>query len=88
MKLALDTKTKHRILAFAAVFALVFVFTPYVMAENGAPAMWEDGAKHPRGPMGPHAIQVEGFTGTIQIPVEMTPETHDSLKSQVKVSLS
>ena len=88
MKLAMNTKTKYMIPAFAAVFALVFVFTPYVMAENGAPTMWEDGTKHPRGPIGPHAIQVEGFTGTIQIPVEMTPETHDSLKSQVKVSLS
>jgi hypothetical protein len=88
MKLAMSTKIKYMIPAFAAVFALVFVFTPYVMAENGVSAMWGDGAKHPRGHMGPHVIQVEGFTGTIQIPVEMTRETHDSLKSQVKVSLS
>ena len=91
MKLAMNTKTKYMIPAFAAVFALVFTFAPYVMADGGAPAMWGDSTKHSmehKGPMGPHAITIEGFTGTIQIPKEMTMETHDSLKSQVKVSLS
>ena len=31
----MNTKTKYMIPAFAAVFALVFVFTPYVMAGAG-----------------------------------------------------
>jgi len=86
----MNTKTKYMIPAFAAIFALVFAFAPNVMAEGADHANWGDVAKHPmdrKGPMGPHAITVEGFTGTIQLPEEMTPETHDSIKSQVTVSL-
>lgn len=75
--------------AFVAIFALI-VFAPSILADKGEYAKWEDG-KHPmeqKGPMGFHAIQVKGFNGTIQIPKEMTMETHDLLKSQITVSLS
>ena len=86
----MNTKTKYMIPAFVAVFAIMFVVaTPYVMAENGDNANWE-GKKHhmgPKGPMGPHAILVEDFTGSIMLPDKMSPDTHDSLKSQVTVSL-
>jgi hypothetical protein len=83
----MNTKTKYMIPVFAAVFALVFAFAPLVMADGGAP--WGDGAKHhgPKGHMENHAIQIDGFAGAIKIPDEMTPETHDSLKSQVDVTL-
>lgn len=92
----MNTKTKYMIPAFAAIFALAFVLaTPYSMADPGEDRPWKDGANWegkphhmgPKGPMGPHAILVEGFTGTIQLPEEITPETHDSLKNQVTVSL-
>jgi hypothetical protein len=84
MKLLMNTKTKYMIPVFAAVFALMFVIaTPYVMAEGADHAKWvgEDQNR------GHHVILVEGFTGTIQIPEEMTKETHDELKNQITVSL-
>ena len=87
----MNFKTKYTIPVFAAVFALMFaVATPYVMAESGDHANWEGKTHHmgPRGPMGPHAILVEDFTGSIQIPEEMNPDTHDSIKSQITVTLS
>jgi hypothetical protein len=85
VKLAMNIKTKYMIPAFAAVFALMFVIaTPYVMAEGAGHAKWASENHQNRGH---HAILVEGFTGTIQLPEEMTPETHDSLKNQVTVSL-
>jgi len=81
----MNTKTKYMIPAFAAVFALMFVVaTPYVMADSADKAKWT-GVKDMK--RGHHAILVEGFTGTIQIPEEMTKETHDALKSQITVSL-
>ena len=82
----MNTKTKYMIPAFAAVFALVFAFAPYVMADNGAPAMWVNGAKH-MGPMGDHAVTVDGFIGKISIPETVDHTTIDSLKSQVSVTL-
>ena len=83
----MNTKTKYMIPVFAAVFALVFAFaTPYVMADGADHAKWGEG-KHHMGPMG-YPIQIDGFSGAIKMPTEMTKETHDSLKSQVKVSLS
>jgi len=85
MELSMKTKTKYMIPAFAAVFALMFVVaTPYVMADGTDKAKWA-GVKDMK--RGHHAILVEGFTGTIQIPEEMTKETHDALKSQITVSL-
>ena len=87
----MNTKTKYMIPAFAAVFALMFAFaTPYVLAEDGDKANWEGKIHHmgPEGPMGPHAILVEDFTGSVVLPEEMSPDTHESIKSQVTVSLS
>jgi len=81
----MNTKTKYMIPAFAAVFALMFVVaTPYVMAEGVDHAKWVGEKDQKRGH---HAILVEGFTGTIQIPEEMTKETHGELKNQITVSL-
>jgi len=82
----MNTKTKYMIPAFAAVFALVFAFAPSVMADNGAPAMWGNGAKH-MGSMGGHAVTVDGFIGKIAIPETVDSTTIDSLKSQVSVTL-
>ena len=87
VKLAMNTKVKYEILAFAAVFALVFAVAPYVMADSGAPAMWGDGAKHSMEPKGGHAVVVNGFIGTIPIPDTLDKTTHDYLKSQVSVTL-
>jgi hypothetical protein len=89
VKQAMNTKVKYMIPAFAAVFALVFAFAPHVMADNGAPAMWGNGAKHMGhdGPMGGHAVIVDGFVGKIAIPQTLDKTTHDSLKSQVSVTL-
>ena len=87
----MNKTTKYEILAFAAVSALVFTLLPYVMADEGTPAMWGDGAKHPmghNGHMGDRAITVDGFVGSIQIPETVDNTTHDTLKSQVTVSLS
>ena len=85
VKLTMNTKTKYMIPVFAAIFALMFVVaTPYVMAEDGDGVKWA-GEHHQK--KGHHTILVEGFTGTIQLPEVMTPETHDTLKSQVTVSL-
>ncbi|WP_179372314.1 hypothetical protein [Nitrosopumilus ureiphilus] len=90
----MNGKTKYMIPAFAAVFALMFAFTPFVMAEedgeytNEKHAKW-GGEKHfKKGNHGKKAILVEGFTGSIQVPEEMTRETHSELKDQVTVSLS
>jgi len=86
----MNTKVKYIIPAFVAVFALVFAFAPYVMADMGAPVMWGNSAKHMGhdGPMRGHAVTVDGFVGTIPIPETMTKDLHDSLKSQVSVTLS
>lgn len=85
MKLLMNTKTKYMIPVFAAIFALMFVIaTPYVMAEGADHAKWTGENDQKRGH---HVILVEGFTGTIQIPEEMTKETHEELKNQVTVSL-
>lgn len=81
----MNTKTKYMIPVFAAVFALMFVVaTPYVMAEGADHAKWTGEKDQKRGH---HIILVEGFTGTIQIPEEMTKETHGELKNQITVSL-
>ncbi len=85
MKLSMNTKTKYMIPAFTAVFAIMFVVaTPYVMADGADHAKWA-GEKDQK--QGHRAILVEGFTGTIQIPEEMTKETHGELKNQITVSL-
>ena len=95
--LSMNSKTKYMIPAFAAMFALVFALvTPYSMADQGAEdrqwkdgVNWEEKGHHmgPKDPMRPHAILVEDFTGSVVLPEEMSPETHESLKSQVTVSL-
>lgn len=86
---------------FAAVFAMIFVFSsPYVMADD-ANGTWDGkhfkgtneqwgGDRHmgPKGPMGPHAITIDGFTGSVAIPKDITKDTRDSLKDQVTVTLS
>jgi len=89
VKQAMNTKVKYMIPAFAVVFALVFALSPYVMADNGASAMWGNGAKHMErdGPIGSHAVKVDGFVGSIPIPETLDKTTHDSLKSQVSVTL-
>lgn len=88
MKKPMNTKTKFMIPAFAAVVALMFVFaTPYVLADNADNGTWGDN-KYPKGQHGPPAIVIDGFSGAIQIPQEFTKESHDALKSQIKVSLS
>ncbi|AJW70268.1 exported protein of unknown function [Nitrosopumilus adriaticus] len=87
MKLSMNSKTKYMIPAFAAVFALMFVAAlPGVMAEGGDYAKMGGDKYHKKG-HGHKAILVEGFTGSIVIPAEMTKETHAELKSQVTVSL-
>ncbi|MGY5148740.1 MAG: hypothetical protein ACW9W3_01620 [Candidatus Nitrosopumilus sp. bin_68KS] len=82
----MNSKTKYMIPVFAAVFALMFVVAvPNAIAEGGNYAkMSED--KHYKG-HGHKAILVEGFTGSIVVPAEMTKETHGELKNQVTVSL-
>ena len=88
----MNAKIKYMIPAFAAVIALAFAFAPSVLADDAAVdqmhARWDEGHHGPKGPMGPHAIAIEGFSGAIPIPQDMTKETHDYLKSQVTVSLS
>jgi hypothetical protein len=90
----MSRKTKYMIPAFAAVFALMFAFTPFVMAQEDVErteekhAKWGDGEKHfKKGDHGKKVILVEGFTGTVQVPEEMDRETHDKLKDQITVSL-
>ncbi|MCV0366814.1 MAG: hypothetical protein K5798_06090 [Nitrosopumilus sp.] len=84
----MNSKTKYMIPAFAAVFALMFtVALPSVMAEGEDYAKWSGEKDHKKGHHGNKAIQVEGFTGSIAIPAEMTKETHSELKNQVTVSL-
>lgn len=79
--------------AFAAVFALMFAFTPFVMAQEDVKlteekhAKWGDEKHFKKENHGKKAILVEGFTGTVQIPEEMNRETHDRLKDQITVSL-
>ena len=101
MKLTMNTKTKYMIPVFAAVFAMIFVFSsPYVMADDtngtwggkhfkGTNEQW-GGDRHmgPKGPMGPHTITIDGFTGSVAIPQDITKDTRDSLKDQVTVTLS
>ena len=96
----MNTKTKYMIPVFAAVFAMIFVVSsPYVMADDangtwggkhfkGANEQW-GGDRHmgPKGPMGPHAITIDGFSGSIAIPQDITKDTRDSLKDQVVVTL-
>jgi len=89
----MDSKTKYMIPAFVAVFALMFAFTPFVMAQEDGEhteekhAKWGGEKYSKQGNHGKKAILVEEFTGTIQIPEEMTKETHDELKDQITVSL-
>ena len=81
----MNTKTKYLIPAFAAVFALTFVFaTPYVMAQEGYDGHSKWGAKHHGGHM---AVTVDGFTGSIPIPEDIDREAMKGLKEQVSVSL-
>ena len=94
----MNRKTKYMIPVFAAVFAMVFVFsTPYVMADDangtwagkhfkGAGEQW--GGEHHMGPRGSHAVTIDGFTGSIVIPQDITKDTRSSLKNQVTVTLS
>ena len=66
--------------ALAAVVALMFVVaTPYVLAESGDKA-WKMGKFHKH-----HAIQVDGFVGSIPITADTDRAT---LKDLVTVSLS
>jgi len=88
MKPSMNSKTKYIIPAFAAVFALMFVIAiPYVMAEDGEGVKWTGENHQIKRHHGNKAILVEGFTGTIQLPEEMTPEMYSALKSKVTVSL-
>ena len=83
----MNSKTKYMIPVFAAVFALMFVAAlPNAIAEGGDYAKM-GGDKHHKKGHGHKAILVEGFTGKIVVPEEMTKETHGELKSQVTVSL-
>ena len=81
----MNTKTKYMIPAFAAVFALIFALgPPSAMAVGGDYAKW-GGEKHFK--KGHHVILVEGFSGTILLPEEMSRDSRDALKEQVTVSL-
>lgn len=90
----MNSKTKYMIPVFAAVFALMFTFTPFVMAQGDGEhteekhAEWGGEKYSKEENHGKKAILVEGFIGTIQIPEETTEETHGELKDQVTVSLS
>ena len=80
----MNRKTTYLIPAFAAVFALMFVFaSPIAMAEPGeeTSSKWA-GQKHHKMHK---VVQVESFVGSIQITEEPDRET---LKDQVTVSLS
>lgn len=90
----MNRKTKYMIPAFAAVFALMFTFTPFVMAQEDVEltekkhAKWGNSEKHfKQENHGKRSILVKGFTGTVQIAEEMNGETHDKLKDQITVSL-
>ena len=83
----MNTRIKYTVPVVIAVIALVFAFTPSVMAESKDYAMWEESTNHPMKSIGSHVI-IEGFVGTIRIPEEMNKETHNLLKSQIKISLS
>ena len=81
----MNRKTKYLIPAFAAVFALTFVFvTPYVMAEGDYDGHSKWGAKH-QGMT--KAVTVDGFTGSISIPEDIDKEAMKALKEQVSVTL-
>ena len=88
----MNAKIKYMIPAFAAVIALAFAFAPSVLADDAAVdqmhARWDEGHHGPKGPMGPHAIAIEGFKGSVAIPQDITKDTRDSLKEQVTVTLS
>jgi len=77
----MNRKTKYLIPAFVAVFALMSVVaTPYVMAELNS----EYGAKMHKSFM---AVEVQGFSGSIPIPEDMSRTSHSELKEQVTVTL-
>lgn len=89
---SMNTKTKYLIPAFAAVFALLFVFAaPSARADDQSTANpdethhW-DSMGH-KGPMGSHFVTADGFTGSIQLPDTFDKATQNTLKDQVSVSL-
>lgn len=76
----MNRKLLYMLPALAAVVALMFVVaTPYVLAESGDKA-WKMGKFHKY-----HAIQVDGFVGSIPITEDTDRAT---LKDLVTVSLS
>ena len=80
----MNRKTTYLIPAFAAVFALMFVFaSPIAMAEPSEDMLgkWTGQKQHKMHKV----IEVEGFVGSIQITEDSDKQ---SLKDQVTVSLS
>ena len=102
----MNQNSKYLIPAFAAIFALAFVFAPAVMADDletdddaydhdgenhftGDHGKWDEKSHHgPKGMMGPHVITIDGFSGAVALPQEMTKESHDALKDAITVTLS
>ncbi|WP_428324613.1 hypothetical protein [Nitrosopumilus sp.] len=83
----MNDKIKYMIPVFTAVFALMFVATaPNVIAEGVDYAKYSDDKYHKKG-HGHKAILVEGFTGSVVIPKEMTKEIFGDLKEQITVTL-
>jgi len=78
-----NQKTKFLIPAFAAVFALMFVFaTPYVMAEGGDyHAKW-DGAKHHKMHM---KIQIGELSGSESVTRE---NVHDKMSETIALAVA
>jgi len=72
----LNRKTKYVIPAFAAIFALMFVFaTPYVIAEGGDYAKW-DGTTHHKKHM---KIQIGELSGSEAVTRETAHEKMDDI---------
>lgn len=84
----MNTKTKYLIPAFAAVFALTFVFaTPYVMAEGGDYTHAKWGAKNHKMHQAIEVNLEDGKNWSIPLPEEFNKEAMKGLKEDASVSL-
>ena len=78
----MNRKTKYLIPAFAAVFAMMFVFAaPYVMAEDGDYHATWDGAKHHKKH---RAIQIGELSGSESVTKE---NAHDKMSETIALSV-
>jgi len=79
----MNRKTKYLIPAFAAVFAMMFVFAaPYVMAEDGDYHATWDGAKHHKKY---RAIQIGELSGSEPVTKE---NAHDKMSETIALTVA